>query len=85
MFHVEQLTDEQKPDWRGVFFDGPFAKEDPKQEQPEKPFWTVYVGRDWNEPVRTVYQVNNFKRAESLARVMSTDRNLELIAEAMPA
>jgi hypothetical protein len=70
---------------RAIFFDGPFSKQDPKGERDESPYWTVYLGHDWGDPVRTVYQVNSFKRAESLAQAMSHDRKLELIHEALPA
>jgi hypothetical protein len=70
---------------RAIFFDGPFSKQDPKGERDEQPYWTVYVGFDFCNPVRTVYQVGSFKRAESLAQAMSHDRKLELVAEAMPA
>jgi hypothetical protein len=70
---------------RAIFFDGPFSKQDPKGERDEQPYWTVYVGFDWGQPVRTVYEVNSFKRAETLAQAMSTDRKLELVAEALPA
>lgn len=73
------------PEPRAIFFDGPFPKADPKGERDESPFWTVYLGRDWGDPVRTVYEVGSFKRAEALAQAMSHDRKLELVAEAMPA
>ena len=69
--------------WRGIFFRGPASRQDKEGE--EQPEWHVFLGDDQGEPVRTVYHVHSFKRAESLARVMSTDRKLELIAEAITA
>lgn len=73
------------PEPRAVFFDGPHSKPDPKGEKDEQPFWTVYVGRDWGDPVKTVYQVNTFSRAASLAQAMAADRNLELVNDAQEA
>lgn len=73
----------QPPQWRGVFFEGPHSAQD--RQGKKKPEWLVYVGYEQGAPVRTVYHVGDFNKAESLARVMSHDRNLELIAEAQPA
>jgi hypothetical protein len=71
---------------RAIFFDGPYAKPDPKQEGDEMPFWTVFVGfAETGDAVRPIYEVNDFKRAQALAQAMATDRQIELIADATPA
>jgi len=68
--------------WRGVFFDGPQADQNPDGD--EIPVWFVYVGDDEAEPTDTVYTFHNFQAAETLARRMAQDRRLELIHEASP-
>src|SRR5512136_3156715 len=70
------------PAWRGVFFDGPEPEKDRQGE--EVPVWHVFVGNEDAHPLSRVYRVFSFKKAESLAQAMSKDRNLELVAEAMP-
>ena len=74
---------QQADDWRGVFFRGPASRRDKQGE--EQPDWVVYLGDGHGDPIRTVYHVHDFTRAEALAAVMAEDRKLTLIAEAMPA
>ena len=69
--------------WRGIFLRGPQSTRN--KDGDEVPVWNVYLGDDNGEPVRTVYGVYDFKKAQSLANVMSSDRKLELINEAQPA
>jgi hypothetical protein len=71
------------PQWRGVFFDGPQSDQDSQGE--EIPVWVVYVGDQDAEPVGTVYHCHDFKAAETLARRVAHDRELELIHEATNA
>jgi len=63
--------------WRGIFFFGPEPIQDKEGE--EQPSWAVFVGDEDGNPIRTVYHVGNFRRALGLARLMATDRKLELI------
>jgi hypothetical protein len=79
---TDTATTDQTP-WRGVFFDGPEPEQDRDGE--EIPVWTVYVGDENANPLSRVYRVFSFAKAQSLANAMSHDRQLELIAEAMPA
>jgi hypothetical protein len=85
--HPEQSivpTTEQPPrPWRGVFFDGPEADQDAEGE--EIPVYAVYVGNEDGEPTGKVYRVHSFKSALALARLMSTDRRLELVQDAVAA
>ena len=71
------------PQWRGVFFDGPQSDQD--REGEEIPVWVVYVGDQDAEPVGTVYHCHDFKAAETLAKRMAKDRQLELVHEAATA
>jgi len=71
------------PQWRGVFFDGPQSDQD--REGEEIPVWVVYVGDQDAEPVGTVYHCHDFKVAETLAKRMAKDRQLELVHEAATA
>ena len=71
------------PQWRGVFFDGPQSDQD--REGEEIPVWVVYVGDQHAEPVGTVYHCHDFKAAETLAKRMAKDRQLELVHEATTA
>ena len=71
------------PQWRGVFFDGPQPDQD--REGEEIPVWVVYVGDQDAEPVGTVYHCHDFKAAESLAKRIAHDRNIELVHEATTA
>jgi hypothetical protein len=68
--------------WRAVFFRGPEQTKDKTGADVQR--WSVYVGDDQGQPVKTVYGVYDFRRASSLARVMSAERKLELINEAHP-
>jgi hypothetical protein len=68
--------------WRAVFFRGPEQTKNKAGADVNR--WSVYVGDEHGEPVKTVYAVDDFKRASGLARVMSSDRKLELIHEAHP-
>ena len=72
------------PSWRGVFFHGPQPEPD-RRDGEEIPVWTVYVGNDEDNAIGPVYRVFSFAKAQALATAMSTDRRLELVAEAMPA
>jgi hypothetical protein len=71
------------PQWRGVFFDGPQSDQDSEGE--EIPVWVVYVGDQDAEPVGIVYHCHDFKAAETLAKRMAQDRQLEPIHEATTA
>ena len=68
--------------WRAVFFRGPEQTKDKTGADVQR--WSVYVGDDQGQPVKTVYGVYDFRRASSLARVMSAERKMELINEAHP-
>jgi hypothetical protein len=68
--------------WRAVFFRGPEQTKSAAGADVQR--WSVYVGDDQGQPVKTVYGVYDFRRASSLARVMSAERKLELINEAQP-
>jgi hypothetical protein len=69
--------------WRAIFFRGPQPAQN--KDGDEIPLWSVYLGDEEGEPVRTVYGMHSFKKAESLAKVMAEDRKLELIHEAQHA
>jgi hypothetical protein len=79
MNRIAQSTNQA---FRAVFFRGPEQAKDKTGADVQR--WSVYVGDDQGEPVKTVYGVYNFRRASSLARVMSAERKLELINEAHP-
>ena len=77
------MTDLRSANWRGVFFDGPQADQDPDGD--EIPTWQVYIGNEEAEPQHTVYTCFSFALAQDLANRMARDRNLELIQDATPA
>ena len=79
MNRIAQSTNQA---FRAVFFRGPEQKKN--KEGVEVPVWNVYLGDEHGQPVATVYGVYDFRRASSLARVMSAERKLELIHEAHP-
>jgi hypothetical protein len=70
------------PDWRGVYFDGPYADQD--RDGDEIPVWSVFVGDEHGDPVGSVYGCHSYKTAAELARKMAKDRGLELVDEASP-
>ena len=71
------------PAWNGVFFHGPQPQRN--RDGNEIPVWSVFVGDTEAKPVSRIYHVFSFTKAESLAKAMSHDRQLELITEAQPA
>ncbi len=68
--------------WRAVFFRGPEQSKDKTGADVQR--WSVYLGDEHGQPINTVYGVYDFRRASGLAKVMATDRKLELIHEAHP-
>ncbi|MGZ4972763.1 MAG: hypothetical protein ACXWDN_08390 [Limisphaerales bacterium] len=80
---MNRIAQSSSEAFRAVFFRGPESTRN--KDGDEIPVWNVFLGDEHGEPVRTVYGIYDFKRAESLAKVMSSDRKLELIHEAQPA
>jgi hypothetical protein len=79
---MNRIAQSSSQAWRGIFFRGPEQTKNKAGAEVNR--WSVYVGDEHGEPVKTVYAVDDFRRASGLAKVMATDRKLELIHEAHP-